>query len=219
MKYNKYIVGFFTGFVKLTGIIPAWLLFKPSVKLEDGAKRRLKSPCIMVSNHTSLLDFVLYLIVFPFRTIHFLMAEVLFSKNAFLRVFLLLLGGIKVDRDSKNFDFVSDALEVLDNKGTVGIFPQGRLPVNSKPFPFTVSTAFIATHTDAPIVPVYTHGNYGIFKRAKVVIGKPIYLSDYRKEGLTDDEQLNYLTQVLEEKVYSLKDLLDKDGKNADSKQ
>jgi 1-acyl-sn-glycerol-3-phosphate acyltransferase len=133
------------------------------------------------------------------------MAEVLFNKGKAFAKFLHLIGGIRVDRDDKNFGFISDSIEVLDNGGTLGIFPQGRLPVAGKPFPFTVSTAFIATHADAPIVPVFTDGNYGIKKRAHVVIGEAFYLNDYIKEGLSEDEQLKHLTEVLEEKVYELK--------------
>lgn len=57
----------------------------------------------------------------------------------------------------------------------------------------------------APIVPVFTDGNYGIKKQAHVVIGEAFYLNDYIKEGLSEDEQLKHLTEVLEEKVYELK--------------
>lgn len=201
MNRNKWIVNLSLAFVKLTGIIPAWLFFKPRVK----GKRALPSSCILVSNHKSLMDFVLYLLIFPFRTIRFLMAEVLFNKGAAFAKFLYALGGIRVDRDDRDFGFVSDSIEVLDGGGTLGIFPEGRLPINGKPWPFTVSTAFIATHADAPIVPVYTDGNYGIFKRATVVIGEPFYLTDYLKDGLDEQEQLKHLTEILEKKVYELK--------------
>lgn len=208
MNKNKWLVKFCLGFVKLTGILPAWLLFKPKVRLAPGARRTLPKSCIVVSNHISLLDFVLYLLVFPFRTIRFLIAEVMYNHGKFMAHFLGLIGGIKVDRDARNFDFVSHALEVLDDGGTVGVFPQGRLPLKDKTFPFTVSTAFIALHSDAVIVPVYTNGNYGLFKRAGVVIGAPIRLGELRKEGLGEQEQLDYLTRLLEEKVYALKEEL-----------
>lgn len=191
------------GFVKITGFLPAWLLFKPRVHLAPGAKRRLPKPGILVSNHRSLMDFVLYLLVFPFRTIRFLMAEVLYRIKP-LAIFLNLIGGIRVERQTKEFGFVANTLTELENGGTVGIFPQGRLPVNGKPFPFTVSTAFIALQTQAPIVPVYTDGNYGLFKRANVVIGQPLWLKDCCKEGLTEQEQLAHLTAVLEQKVMAL---------------
>ena len=208
MNRNKWLVNLFVAFVKVTGILPAWIFLKPRIKLAEGALRRLPKSCILVSNHKSLMDFVLLLISFPGRTLRFLIAEVMFNKGKGFAAFLGLLGGIRVDRDSKDFGFVSDALEVLDNGGIVGVFPQGRLPVKGCHFPFTVSTAFIATHTDAPIIPVYTDGNYGLFKRAGLVIGAPVYLNDLKEEGLSDQEQLARLTAKLEQTVFSLKEEL-----------
>ena len=153
MNENIWIVRFCLGFVKVTGILPAWIFLKPRIRLAAGAKRQLPKSCILVSNHISLMDFVVYLLVFPFRTVRFLIAEVLYHRSKFLAVFLNLIGSIRVDRDAKAFDFVSDALKVLDEGGCVGVFPQGRLPLKGHHFPFTVSTAFIAMHTDAPIIP------------------------------------------------------------------
>ena len=201
-----WFIKFATGLAKLTGFVPAWLFFKPKVKLAAGAKRQLPKGCILVSNHRSLLDFPLYLVVFPFRTIRFLAAEVLFNKGGFMSFLLRCLGCIKVDREGKSFSFVSDAIEVLDRGGTLGVFPEGRLPIGGKPFPFTVSTAFIATHADALIVPVYTDGNYGLTKRANVVIGEAFDLKAYCQEGLSEQAQLEQLTQVLRQKVYDLAD-------------
>lgn len=206
MNKNKWLVNFCLGFVKLTGLLPAWLFLKPRIRLAPGAKRNLPKPCILVSNHISLIDFVLCLLVFPFRTIRFLIAEVLYNRSGFLRVFLNLIGGIRVEREAKSFDFVSHALSVLDEGGTVGVFPQARLPLKGQKFPFTVSTAFIAMHTDAPIVPVYTDGNYGLLKRASLVIGPEICLRDYCQEGLDEQAQLAHLTKILEEKVFALKE-------------
>ncbi|MBQ3216414.1 MAG: 1-acyl-sn-glycerol-3-phosphate acyltransferase, partial [Oscillospiraceae bacterium] len=115
------------GFVKLTAYLPGLLFFKPKVFYMDKKRqgRKLPKPCILMSNHTSLMDFALYLILFPFRGIRFLMAEVLFRKGKLFAWFLKGLGGIYVDRDGLSFDFVAASLEALDRGGTVGIFPQG----------------------------------------------------------------------------------------------
>lgn len=208
MIKNKHLVNLTVGLAKVTGVLPAWLLFKPKVRLAPGAKRALPKNCILISNHTSLMDFVLYFLVFPRRTIRFPMAEVLFNHGKAMSVLLYALGGIKVDRDGKDFGFVPECLEVLDGGGTLGIFPQGRLPVDGKPFPFTVSTAFIAINTDAPIIPVYTGGKYGISRRADVVIGAPIHVADHLQPGLSRDAQLQKLTELLEKTVYDLKSYL-----------
>lgn len=208
MNRNKWFVRFCVAFVKVTGAIPSLLFLKPQVKLAPGAKRHLPAPCILVSNHISLMDFVLYLLVFPFRTIRFLMAEVLFNKGKLFSKFLFAIGGIRVDRDDMNFGFVSDAIEVLDQGGTIGVFPQARLSPDGSILPFTVSTAFIASHADAPIVPVFTDGSYGLTKRANVVIGAPFNLMEHRLEGLDEQAQLEHLTKVLQQKVYDLEALL-----------
>lgn len=199
-----WFIRFATGLAKVTGYVPAWLFFKPKITLAPGAKRRLPKGCILVSNHRSLLDFVVYLLVFPFRTIRFLTAEVLFNKGKFMSSLLHGLGCIRVDREGKSFGFVSDALKALDSGQTLGVFPEGRLPIGGKPFPFTVSTAFIATHADAFIVPVYTDGSYGLFRRANVVIGEAFDLKEHCKAGLSEQEQLEQLTALLRDKVYSL---------------
>ena len=214
---NKFVINLVLGFVKITGFLPLLIFFKPKIHKSNKQKSKLPKCCILVSNHKSLLDFPLYLLVFPFRTIRFLMAEVLYNKSPFFAWFLNSLGGIRVDRDDKSFSFVSDSIEVLDNKGILGVFPEGRLPVNGKPWPFTVSTAFIATHADAPIVPIYTDGNYGISKRVNVVIGEPFFLTDFAEDGLNDEQQLAHLTDVLEKRVYDLKSLLKK-GKDQNAK-
>lgn len=207
---SKFIVNLTLAFVKITGIIPALLFFKPKLHYKNKKiqGRRLPAPAILVSNHMSLMDFVLYLVVFPFRTIRFLMAEVLFNKGKLFANFLYALGGIYVNRDTYNFGFVSDSLEVLDAGGIIGIFPEGRLPVDGKTFPFTSSTAFIAMKTDAPIIPVYTDGNYGFTKRTNVVIGEPIYLREICDSTDSTPENLKKLTEYLEKEVRSLKEVI-----------
>lgn len=206
---NKLFINLFVGFTKITGLLPVLLFFKPQIYRINKNNRAIPRPCIVVSNHKSLLDFVLYLLIFPFTTIHFLMAEVLYKKGKLFSFMLNSLGGIKVERDDKDFGFISETIEVLDNGGVVGIFPEGRLPINGNPWPFTTSTAFIASHSNAQILPVYTFGNYGFATRTKVCIGEPFYLSDFVKEGLSESEQLDHLTKVLERKVYELKDFVE----------
>ena len=214
MKKSHKMSRLVLGFVKLTGIIPAYLFLKPKVfKVNKSVKRFLPKRAILMSNHISLMDFVLLLIVFFPRNIYFLIAEVLFNKGKLFSWFLYKIGGIFVDRDACNFSFVEESLEVLEKGNPVGIFPQGRLPVNGKPFPFKPGIVLVALRTDAPIVPVYTDGNYGLFKRAHIIIGEEIHLKDYignkNAEDVTNDE-IASLTKMLEEKNYELKENLEK---------
>lgn len=196
-----------TAFVKITGAPGAILFFKYKLYFENKAaqSKKLPKPCILMSNHTSLMDFVLYLTVFPARYIRFLMAEVLFRKNALFSWLLFKLGGIYVDRDTKNLSFLSESVKVLEEGGTVGVFPQGRLPVNGKPWPFKPGIVLIALKSGAPIVPVCTDGRYGITKRASVIIGESINLRELVSTSEPDDKEIARLTALLEEKNESLR--------------
>ena len=156
------------------------------------------------------MDFVLYMNIFPARTLRFLIAEVMFNKGKMFAKFLFSIGGIFVNRDARDFSFVGEALKVLDAGGTVGIFPESRLPVNGKPWPFKPSIVFIALRTDAPIVPMYTDGAYSLKKRTRVMIGEKIYLRDYCSEENPSVEEIERLTSILEAKTYELKDELER---------
>lgn len=198
-------------FTKLTGVIPALLFFKPKVYYVDKRVqgRHLPKGSILMSNHISLMDFVLYLMVFFGNTVRFLMAEVLFGKSKVFSWLLYSLGGLYVNRYTYNISAISKSVEILKKGGVVGIFPQGRLPVGEKPLPFKSGIAYIAIYADSPIIPVYTDGNYGLFKRAKMVIGTPIYLKDYLNGERDDKNEFERLAAVLEEKTYELKEFLE----------
>lgn len=192
------------GFVKLTGVLPALLFFKPKRIYAEGAPRKLPKPCVLISNHTSLMDFALYLTLFPFRTLRFWMAEVLFRKGKLFSRFLYGIGGIFVDRNAREFGFMEQSLEALKRGQTVGVFPEGRLPVGGKPFPFQPGVVYLALRCDAPLVPVYTDGRYGLFRRARVVIGAPIDLRAECREQTPSPAELLRLTQFLQQRVYAL---------------
>lgn len=207
---QKNVNRFVLGFVKLTGYLPAMLFFKPRVIYEDKTvqSKRLPKPCIFVSNHQSLLDFALYLCLFFGRTIRFQMAEVLFEKGKLFSNFLFWLGGIYVNRNKLNMEMMATSIRILDAGGTVGVFPQGRLPVDGKPFPFKSGVVYMALHSDAPIIPVYTDGNYGLKKRATVVIGQPIHLKEWCTNEKPSLATIEALTAQLEQTVYDLKGLV-----------
>ena len=131
MKEEESFSRLFLGFVKVTGFLPGLLLFKPKIYYvnKKAQSRKLPRPCIFMSNHKSLMDFALYLIAFPFASIRFLMAEVLYNKGKFFSKFLYWLGGIRVDRDAYNFDFVDKSVDCLSSGQVVGIFPEGKRSV------------------------------------------------------------------------------------------
>lgn len=202
---KKRFHGFWLVLAKITGLLPAWLFFTPKVYYTEGAPRatKLPRPCILMSNHTSLLDFPLYLVVFWRYNVRYLMAEVLY-RTKLLATLLKGLGGIRVEREAFDLGFVSESLSTLDRGGVIGVFPQGRLPVKGQKWPYKPGIVWIAMHTDAPILPVYTDGRYGLFKRARVVIGAPFTLPGQGSGRTPDAEETAALCALLEEKEEAL---------------
>ncbi len=214
MKQGKtnYLLLWFTKFV---GVLPGLLLFfKPKVYYVDKSIQGKKLPkgSILMSNHKSLMDFVFYLCFFWRNTIRFLMAEVLFRKGKAFSAMLFGLGGIYVDRDAFDFGFMNESIQTLARGGIVGIFPEGRLPLNGKPWPYKPSIVYIALHSGAPIIPVYTDGQYGFNKRSGIVIGTPIYLQDHYQGENPAEEDLKRLTALLEQKTAELKEFMEERG-------
>ena len=199
--------GFFQSFVRFTAWPIQAVCFRTKIHYEDKKVqgRRIKGPAIIVSNHTSVYDFAVMLFVFPFRTLRYLMAEVLFKKKGLGR-FLKMMGGVKVDRDAYDFAFLEKSREILEKKGVVGIFPEGRLPLpgEERPIPFTPSTAYLALMSGVPIIPAYTNGSYFKKKRAHVIIGKPIDVRELTDDKLSEKENIEKVNEHLRQRIVEL---------------
>lgn len=204
---------FFINFTKLTAW-PVWrICFRPKIFYEDKKiqGRKIKGPAIIISNHTSVYDYALFLLIFYGRTLRYQMAEVLFQKK-FLGWFLKKMGGIFIDRTHYNFSFVEESIAILEKGGVVGIFPESRLPKKDEvpPLPFKPSAAYIGLESDVPVIPVYTAGGYFGKNRASLIIGKPMYLRDYADKNLNEKENLKKISIIMREKILELRDELQK---------
>lgn len=206
------LIRFWNAFTKITAFPVQWVCFRTKISYEDPAvqRRRIKGPAILISNHTSVFDYAVFLFVFFGRTLRYQMAELLFKKP-FLGPFLRMLGGIYVDRNVHDFGFITRSQEILDHGGVVGVFPESRLPREGeeRPLPFKTSAAFLALAADVPVIPLYTNGSYFQRKRARVVIGKPFYARELSDGNLGEKENLALVSERMRERVIALGTLLE----------
>ncbi len=193
--------------IKSTAFLP-WLAFmRTKYHFEDKAKqrRKIKGKAILVSNHTSVMDFACHMFTFPMRNLRCVAAEVLYNKVKLLRWLLNSLGAIKVDRYSADFAFIDKACQVLDDGGVVEIFPESRIPDKDEGMiAFKPSFVLMALRSNAPIIPVYTQGNYFKAKRNHVAIGAPIDAQALYDESLTEKENLQNICDYVQKKVREL---------------
>lgn len=202
-------------FVNLFTKVTAWpvqkVVFRTKIMYQDKAvqNRKIKGPAILVSNHTAIWDYAIWLFVFISRTLRFQMAELLFKKPV-LGPFLRGLGGILVDRNAFDFSFLDSSMQILEKGGVVGVFPESRIPrpEEQRPLPFKPSAAWLAILSGAPVIPVYTNGVYFSMRRAKVVIGTPFYAADFTDESLSEKENISRVNEVLRARIIELEKVL-----------
>lgn len=213
----KFLTGAVNWFTKITGWPVQFCCFRTRIYYEDRKVqgRRLPKGSILISNHTAVYDYAVWLFVFAAHTVRFQMAEVLFGKKV-LGPFLRAMGGIKVDRGAHSLDSLDECAEIIRRGGRVGIFPEGRIPLKGeeRPLPFRVGAACLALMTGAPVVPAVTDGSYFRRERAHVLIGKPIHpseiISDPEGGGAGDRENIEKLNLVMRERIRELSVMLEK---------
>ena len=197
----------FHFFTKITGWPVQFFCFRTRVLYEDPAvqRRHIRGSAIVVANHTSVFDFAVLMFVFWTRTLRCQMAELLFDKKP-LGTLLRLLGGIRVDRNSRDFGFLAKSEEILRRGGVVEVFPESRLPLpgEERPLPFKPSAAYLALTSGAPIIPVYTNGSYFCRKRAVVLIGRPIDPALFRDEARSEKERIEALNAHMRQRIIEL---------------
>ena len=103
------------------------------------------------------------------------------------------------------------AAEIIRKGGLVQIFPEARITDDGTVKPFKHSYIVIAHRANSPIIPIVTDGNYGFTKRASIIVGKPIYVSDYIKTDRRTPtrEELEAVNEIVYSKVVSLRQELE----------
>ena len=216
-----FTIKFWNIFAKITGWPVQFLCFRTKVYYEDRSAqgRHIKGPAILVSNHTAVYDFAVYMFVFWTRILRCQMAELLFEKP-FLGRLLRHFGGIRVDRTGYDFGFLNKSLEVLEKGGVVEVFPESRIPLpeEARPLEFKVSAAWLALASGVPVIPVVTNGSYFNRKRARVLIGKPLLAADLAEAGLDEKENLRLVSDRLRERIIELERLLNERANKTEPK-
>ena len=205
------MIAIFQWFVRITGWIVQWFAFRTKIYYEDKSiqSRKIKGNAILVSNHTSVYDYAVYLFVFN-RILRYQMAEILYKRKG-LKLFLRMMGGIYVNRNTHDLSFLDKSNEILNKGGVVGVFPESRIPKpeEERPLEFKQSVIILALQSKAPIIPVVTNGSYFKKQRARVLIGTSFNAFDYYDEALSEKENIANITEILRERIIELKGKLD----------
>ena len=129
-----------------------------------------------VSNHVGIFDVVLALanIGRPFGFI----AKKELSFVPFLNLWILMLGGLFIDRGSirKALKTINHGIDKIRRGGSMLVFPEGTRSKGRGLLPFRSGAIRLATHSLATIVPIAITGSYDVFERHYRVHAVPVRL-------------------------------------------
>ena len=188
-------------------LLSAWpvqlLVFKRKTYYEDrrAQGRRVRGKALIVSNHFSVFDYMVNLFLFPFRKLY----VVYWPQNSKrIRWGMKFFGGIVSDRDVMGLRFMDESVKTLEKGRIVQIYPEAYISEDGRMDEFKPSYVLIALRAEAPIIPVITDGQYGLFKRVHLIIGKPIDLWDYCTSEDPTKEEIMALNDIVYKKCLEL---------------
>ena len=207
------IYEFFRWVAIITCIPFQFCLFTRKTYYEDGARRRpwKEGGALIITNHFCFLDYLMSMFVVLPRKLNVVAGEDPF-KSRLLSFGMRFFGVIKADRTTKNMRFMDVCADVIRRGQLVQIFPEGHNTLDGKIHEFKKSYIVIAHRAKCPIIPIVTDGAYGFHKRARIIVGKEIHLSDYvTSEGRTPTrEELEAANAAIHSHVLELREELER---------
>ena len=176
------------------------LLLRVKVFNRKGVITNEKS--IVICNHLGKADVCVVSELYK-NEVHYL-AKVEWFKHKFPAWVLRSFGVIPIDRDNPSISSIREALKVLKEGKTLGIFPEGtRNKKDTTIQPFKSGVAMFAIKGQAKIVPIVLQDRVKLFKTNYAIVGEPIDLSQFYGQKYTE-EIANEATQIIYNKMIQL---------------
>lgn len=151
------------------------IMYKPTIINKEYIPK--EGPIIVCGNHMHVFDQNLAILATK-RTLHYMAKKEYFDgKYAW---FFKWVGCIPVNRQIHDESAKQKAIEILENNGGIGIFPEGtRNKTDAFLLPFKFGCVSMAKKSDAYIVPFSVVGDYKFRSKNLVYrIGKPFKVTN-----------------------------------------
>ncbi len=127
------------------------------------------SPCIVMCNHTSLIDILVMVMAVPFRLNFIAKRELIWVP--FIGLDMLFEGDFLINRqNAKEAKRCLDKVEQrLNENGKVLIFPEGTRSKTGKLLPFKRGAFKLSVASEAKIVPCYIEGSSKIVRKGSLL--------------------------------------------------
>lgn len=174
-------------------------IFKPLYRIEViGTENIPKDKGILLCcNHIHNFDPPVLGITFP-RPIVFMAKEEIF-RVPILKTIVKHLHAFPVKRGMSDREALRNGLATLKEGKVLGIFPEGTRSKTGEIGKGLAGVGFFALRTDAVVIPCAIIGSYKLFRKLKVVYGKPIDMSKLREEKKSADEVTEVIMSHIKE--------------------
>lgn len=166
-----------------------------------GRENEPDTPYIVFANHSSFVD-PLLLAVSLKQTVRFA-AKADLSKKPLPAWFFRNLGCVNLNRDGRDMQSIRELVGILRQQ-SIGIFPQGtrmpyKVPSSDDALPGFAAIAKMSHATLLPVSIVTKRLKPGIFRKTRIVIGKPIPYEEYM--SCADDPTREQITAYCFDRV------------------
>jgi 1-acyl-sn-glycerol-3-phosphate acyltransferase len=165
--------------------------------------RYMDKGMVIVANHSWWIDSALLYYVFWRVYCRSLAAKDVAEVNKSWGFFEKAMGCVLLDRSGFDWNSLKTMMNGLKDHEPFIIFPEGHMNYDDEFLEFMKGPAMLSLYSHRPVVPVYIHTSYKLFKPTRFVIGDPI---EFDKAGLvTDNESLEKANEMMREALYNLK--------------
>lgn len=155
---------------------------------------------VIAGNHTSNFDAPMTILSMPPKGDVRIIGKIELFQNKLFGWFLRKMGAFSVDRGHNDITAIKTALNALKSGQKLLIFPEGTRVKGQEDVSAKQGAALFAMRTNSPVLPVYLSSGKKLFRRSKVIFGKPYYIEGNYK----DQESLKRAADEMMEKVFAL---------------
>ena len=182
------------------------ILYPHKVTWEDkkATKDALKKGnCVVYSNHTSHVDGFYMTRLFGKYRVHTFVARDWYDKKKINWLFRNL-PYIPMNRQEMDTSWLSMGLEKMNEGCPIYIFPEGHTSHTGVMDEFKPGFLMLARQAQAQVVPVVIDGEFKVFHRMHIIVGKPVEM-DLNEEGRPSVVLKKY-AGVCRDRIYELRD-------------
>ena len=174
--------------------LPIKLLFPVKI---IGKENLIKGKAILCCNHQSNID--AFPIFYAGKTRVYALCKKELCNTKFKMWFFKKLRAIPVNREKPEISSIKKCLEVLNKNYNLLIFPQGTRMKTEESVGIKEGVAMFALKSKAPVIPMVYLKKNKIFRRNKLIVGKPITF-----DLVYNKDNMKVVIDTLEEKMNEL---------------